>query len=207
MAAKPLTNEAIALTEKKMDMTLDEIIKMSKSDGTKPKRVSNRGQKFVDYAARDKSSKSRTFMDTRSSLRQGALARRRSNFQGNQNLQGNQNFQGNQFPLATEAARKAAVAPIRNRTFNRGRQFNVNKPSFGSQAVKKVAANGGGFTVKKPLQQGNIMPKKKPTQTLDSRFASMKEQRMKGLSQQSNGQRRNGGGQAGVPWARNRLRN
>ncbi|KAJ4977202.1 hypothetical protein NE237_002308 [Protea cynaroides] len=30
MAAKPLTSEAIARTEKKMDMTLDDIIKMSK---------------------------------------------------------------------------------------------------------------------------------------------------------------------------------
>ncbi|KAL2236715.1 UNVERIFIED_CONTAM: hypothetical protein Sindi_0863200 [Sesamum indicum] len=119
MAAKPLTTEAIALTEKKMDMTLDDIIKMSKTNATKPKnqRVSNRGQKFVNNAAQDKFSKARRFMDTRSSLRQGALARRRSN------------FQGNQFPLAAEAARKAAVAPIRNRAFNRSRPFKVNKPS------------------------------------------------------------------------------
>lgn len=118
MAAKPLTTEAIALTEKKMDMTLDDIIKMSKTNATKPKnqRVSNRGQKFVNNAAQDKFSKARRFMDTRSSLRQGALARRRSN------------FQGNQFPLAAEAARKAAVAPIRNRAFNRSRPFKVNKP-------------------------------------------------------------------------------
>ncbi|KAK4435481.1 Nucleoside diphosphate kinase, chloroplastic [Sesamum alatum] len=196
MAAKPLTTEAIALTEKKMDMTLDDIIKMSKTNGAKPKnqRVSNRGQKFVNNAAQDKFSKARRFMDTRSSLRQGALARRRSN------------FQGNQFPLATEAARKAAVAPIRNRAFNRSKPFNVNKPRAGSSTVQKVAANGGGFTVKKQPQQANVGPKQKP-QTLDSLFANMKEQRMRVLSQQNNGTRRNGGGQPRVPWARNRLRN
>ncbi|KAL0331084.1 UNVERIFIED_CONTAM: hypothetical protein Sangu_1653900 [Sesamum angustifolium] len=181
MAAKPLTTEAIALTEKKMDMTLDDIIKMSKTNATKPKnqRVSNRGQKFVNNAAQDKFSKARRFMDTRSSLRQGALAQRRSN------------FQGNQFPLATEAARKAAVAPIRNRAFNLSRPFNVNKPRAGSSTVQKVAANGGGFAVKKQPQQANVAPKQKP-QTLDSLFANMKEQRMRVLSQQNNGTRRNG---------------
>uniref|UniRef100_A0A5B6ZYI8 Uncharacterized protein n=1 Tax=Davidia involucrata TaxID=16924 RepID=A0A5B6ZYI8_DAVIN len=117
MAAKPLTTETIALTEKKMDMTLDDIIKMSKSTTTKAKkqRVSNRSKKFLNNAAQEKSAKVRQFMDSRSSLRQAALAQRRSN------------FQGNQFPLATEAARKAVVAPIRNRAFNRSRAVNVNK--------------------------------------------------------------------------------
>ncbi|RYR10410.1 hypothetical protein Ahy_B05g078866 [Arachis hypogaea] len=38
MAAKPLTTEAIALTEKKMDMTLDDIIKMSKNKKTRKQR-------------------------------------------------------------------------------------------------------------------------------------------------------------------------
>lgn len=118
MATKPITSEAIALTEKKMDMTLDDIIKMSKTNDAKPKkqRVSNRNQKFVNNVTQDKSARLRKFMDTRSSLRQGVLARKRSN------------FQGNQFPLATEAARKAAAVPARNRRFNRNRTFNVNKP-------------------------------------------------------------------------------
>ncbi|PIN20139.1 hypothetical protein CDL12_07155 [Handroanthus impetiginosus] len=118
MAAKPMTSEAIALTEKKMDMTLDDIIKMSKTNAAKPKkqRVSNRSQKFFNNVKPDNALKVRRFMDTRSSLRQGALARRRSN------------FQGNQFPLATEAAKKAAAAPIRSKAFNRSRPFNVNKP-------------------------------------------------------------------------------
>lgn len=43
---------------------------------------------------------------------QGVLAQRRSN------------FQGNQFPLATEFARKAAVAPLRNRAFSHNRLAN-----------------------------------------------------------------------------------
>ncbi|GFS35608.1 hypothetical protein Acr_00g0040910 [Actinidia rufa] len=102
MAAKPLTTEAIALTEKKMDMTLDDIIKMSKNNTSKTTtpRVSNRSQNFLNNGAQEKTSKVERFMDSRSSMRQGVLAQRRSK------------FKGNQFPLATEAARKAAVAPI-----------------------------------------------------------------------------------------------
>ena len=37
MATKPLTTEAIALTEKKMDMALEDIIKMSKNPKSKIK--------------------------------------------------------------------------------------------------------------------------------------------------------------------------
>ncbi|GFP82574.1 hypothetical protein PHJA_000400400 [Phtheirospermum japonicum] len=199
METKPLTSNTIALTEKKMDMTLDEIIKMSKTRGMKPKkqRVSNKGQKFVNNKSQDKNLKIRRFMDTRSSLRQvsqktiGALAQRRSN------------FQGNQFPLATEAAKKAAVAPIRSRAFNRNRQFNVNKRVVGASNIRKNVGNGGGFTVKKTVEQGNVGPKQKP-QTMDSLFANMKEERM---SRQNNGSTRNGGSQRGVPWARGRQYN
>ncbi|CBI34489.3 unnamed protein product, partial [Vitis vinifera] len=120
MAAKPLTSEAIALTEKKMDMTLDDIIKMSKSTTVKDKkpRTVSRSQKFLSGIAQDKSAKMRRFMDSRSSLRQGVLAQRRSN------------FQANQFPLANEVARKAAAVPIRNRAFNRNRVPNWNRPSI-----------------------------------------------------------------------------
>jgi hypothetical protein len=38
MATKPLTSEAIAITEKKMDMALEDIIKLSKNTKTKPKK-------------------------------------------------------------------------------------------------------------------------------------------------------------------------
>ncbi|XP_052208995.1 uncharacterized protein LOC127812598 isoform X2 [Diospyros lotus] len=194
MAAKPLSSEAIAMTEKKMDMTLDDIIKMSKNNTSKAKkqRVSNRSQKF-NNAAQEKSNKVLRFMETRSSLRQGTLARRRSN------------FQGNQFPLAAEAARKAAVAPIRNRAFNRGRGYNVNKPRFVGRPVQRNVSNGS-FTIKHPQPQVNMTPKQRP-QTLDSLFANMKEQRMRVFSQQNNAGRRIGGGQRRQQWGRGRYGN
>ncbi|KAL2234649.1 UNVERIFIED_CONTAM: hypothetical protein Sindi_1197100 [Sesamum indicum] len=120
MAAKPLTSEAIALAEKKMDMTLDDIIKMSKTNAMKPKRqrISHSGKKIVNNASQDNSFKVRRYMDTRSSLRQGTLTLRRSN------------FKVNQFPLGIEAARKAAFAPIRSRAFKQSRPFSVNKPRY-----------------------------------------------------------------------------
>ncbi|KAL6986429.1 hypothetical protein U1Q18_019791 [Sarracenia purpurea var. burkii] len=194
MATKPLTTEAIALTEKKMDMTLEDIIKMSKGNASKTKkqRVSNKSQKTLNNVSQEKSSKIRRFLDSRSSLRQGVLAQKRSN------------FQGNQFPLATEAARKAAVVPIRNRAFNRGRGVNVNQPRFRAQLVQRKATNET-FTGKKPQSLGNAVPKQRP-QTLDLLFANMKEQRMRALSQQNNGRRRNGGGQLRQQWGRGRGR-
>lgn len=116
MATKPLTTEAIALTEKKMDMTLDDIIKMSKpsTKANKP-RVPIKGQKILNNPAQEKSLRVRRYMDSRSSIRQGFLAQRRSS------------FQGHQFPLATVAARKAAMAPIQSRVFNRTRGVNWNR--------------------------------------------------------------------------------
>lgn len=118
MAAKPLTTEAIALTEKKMDMSLDDIIKMSQNKPNKGKKQSRapiKNQKLVN-AAKEKDLKVRRYMDSRSSLRQGFLARRRSN------------FQENQFPLAVGAAQKAVVAPIRARAYSGGRVASFNKP-------------------------------------------------------------------------------
>ncbi|XP_060180131.1 uncharacterized protein LOC132609934 [Lycium barbarum] len=196
MAAKPLTSEIIAFTEKKMDMTLDDIIKMSKTNTTKTKkqRVFNRSQKFSNNIAQDKSAKIQRFMDTRSSMRQGLLARRRSN------------SQGDQFPLATEAARRAAVAPIRNRAFNRSRAVNVNKQRFGAPLVQKNAANSGRFIVKQQKLEVKPVSKQRP-QTLDSLFANMKEQRTKMQSQQNNVPKRNGGRQHVAPWARGRFGN
>ncbi|KAL1569182.1 hypothetical protein AAHA92_00692 [Salvia divinorum] len=192
MAAKPLTREAIALTEKKMDMSLDDIIKMPKTRTMKPnkQRVSNKGQKSLNNASQDKGLKVKRFMDTRASLRQGALAKRRSN------------FQGNQFPLATEAAKKASVAPIHNKASNRFRPLNVNKSRAGPSTFQKNAVGRAGFVVEKPLQkaaqQASLDGKQKP-QTLDALFANMKEERMMVLSQQNIRSRRS---QHGVPWAR-----
>ncbi|KAK9144008.1 hypothetical protein Syun_013408 [Stephania yunnanensis] len=123
MDVKPLTadEEAIARrNDKKIDMTLDDIIKMSKSNASKGKkhRVSNKSQFFnsgvAGAAAKGNSGKMRRFMDSRSSVRQGYLAKRRSN------------FHDNQFPLAAEAARKAMTAPIRNRPFYNRNRGGVN---------------------------------------------------------------------------------
>ncbi|KAK1430645.1 hypothetical protein QVD17_13537 [Tagetes erecta] len=210
MAAKPLTNAAIEMTEKKMDMSLDDIIKMSKN-GTglnKPKkqRIFNKNQKFSNNVVQDKSMKLRHFMDNRSTLRQGAFGQRRTN------------FQGNQFSYAAEAARKAAVAPVRNSNFNRNQAVTSYRPRAVGRPAQNRASIGGGVAVMK--KQRNVAPKQK-AQTLDSLFANMKEQRMKVLSQHqhqhqnqnqnqsqhqhnNNAGRRNGAGQQRPrpPWTR-----
>ncbi|KAF3776939.1 hypothetical protein EJ110_NYTH47179 [Nymphaea thermarum] len=111
MAAKPaLTNEAIALTEKKIDMTLDDIIKMSKKPVSKGKnaRIANKNRGFINNGtSQTRASNLKRFADSRSTLRQGVLAQRRSNFKAD-----------TQFPLAVEAARKVANEPVRMRVPN-----------------------------------------------------------------------------------------
>ncbi|KAE9612870.1 hypothetical protein Lalb_Chr05g0211561 [Lupinus albus] len=95
-----------------MDMKLEDIIKLSKNKSSRPgkqRRVSNKSQKFTNNFTQDKPAKMRRYMESRSSLRQGALAKRRSN------------FQGNQFPIAAEVARKAVTAPLRHTGPNRNR--------------------------------------------------------------------------------------
>ncbi|KAI3756367.1 hypothetical protein L1987_56187 [Smallanthus sonchifolius] len=201
MAAKPLTTAAIAMTEKKMDMSLDDIIKMSKNgtglNKARKQRIPNKNQKFSNNVVQDKSMKLRRFMDTRSTLRQGVLGQRRTN------------FQGNRFSFAAEAARKAAVAPFRNSNFNRSQAVTSYRPRAVGRPVQNRAVNGGGFVIMK--QQGKVVPKQKG-QTLDSLFANMKEQRMKVLSHQQQQQnnnvgRRNGAGQQRPRWSRTRYNN
>ncbi|XP_061957435.1 uncharacterized protein LOC133678927 [Populus nigra] len=199
MATKPLSREEIANTEKKLDMPLDEIIKMSKNT-TKPKkqqRAPIKNQKTFN-PAHEKALKVRRYMDMGPLVRQGALAQRRSN------------FHGNQFPLTSEAARKAAVAPFHNRSFGRNFIANSNNARAAGFTVKKRAANGG-FARKSPPRhnqqqhQGDVGAKQRP-QTLDLLFANMKEQRMKVLSRQNNAIKYNGGGRRPrVPWARGRF--
>ncbi|KAK9103888.1 hypothetical protein Sjap_021142 [Stephania japonica] len=216
MDAKPLTAEEEAIArrnDKKIDMTLDDIIKMSKKNVSKGKsqRVSNKSQFFnggAAGAAKGNSGKMQRFMDSRSSVRQGYLAKRRSN------------FQDNQFPLAAEAARKAVTS---SQVFNilpvimlvdflyqvmkhfvepwelrQGHDVMFLQFSLGTLREDDefallfhlttgvlVQRNEGSFIVKKQLQmKAPIKPK---AQTLDSLFANMKEQRMK--AQQSNGHR------------------
>ncbi|XP_023552872.1 uncharacterized protein LOC111810397 [Cucurbita pepo subsp. pepo] len=199
MAAKPLTTEAIAVTEKKMDMALDDIIKMSKNTANKARkerRFSNKMQKFPNNATQD-----RPFFF-------GALAKRRSN------------FQGNQFALTTEVARRAVVAPTRPRAFYR-RAPNWNKTRVDAPPVPRKPFNNRTFVPKvaAPAQpqtnatlrqrpQTNATQRQRP-QTLDSLFANMKEQRLRVLSQRQNGaaQQRNGGRQQIPPWQRGRFGN
>ncbi|KAF5734329.1 hypothetical protein HS088_TW16G00778 [Tripterygium wilfordii] len=233
MATKPVATEAIALTEKKMDMALDDIIKMSKNKGSKSnrqQRVPNKSQKNFKNAAQQKSFKVQQYMDSRSSLRQGVLARRRSN------------FKGNQFPFAYEVAQKAAVGSLRGRPFNRRAVPVSNKARVGSFMVRRPANSnvapkiiydslgkynseleldtelleincfvGFVFVVQQPVegkQQQGISGAKQRPQTLDSLFANMKEQRMRKISSQNNAVRHNGGGgQPRVPWARGRFGN
>ncbi|WOK95686.1 hypothetical protein Cni_G04393 [Canna indica] len=177
MATKPLTTEAIALTEKKMDMTLDDIIKMSKNNSTKGKRPPRppiKKQGFQNSNASQNNNRLKRFIDSRSSIRQGAIAKRRTN------------FHGNQFPVTTEMARKAATMPLRNRRINR------NGPRVPATAAA-VQRNHESSNFK-----DNVVAKQRP-QTLDALFANMKEQRMRIMTQKVNrgngiqmGQNRNG---------------
>ncbi|CAN6444705.1 unnamed protein product [Victoria cruziana] len=162
MAAKPaLTNEAIALTEKKIDMTLDDIIKMSKKPISRGKnaRISNKKRGFINNGtSQTRASNLKRFADSRSTLRQGVLAQKRSNFNAD-----------TQFPLAVEAARKVVNEPVRLRVPNwrRIRQMPAAQRKVG-QISSPYPAKG--------VQPSNV-PKGRP-QTLDSLFANMKEQRL-----------------------------
>ncbi|XP_068666074.1 uncharacterized protein [Aristolochia californica] len=174
---KPMTSEAIAITEKKLDMTLDDLIKMSKkpSSKSKNKRVPNKNRGFFNGGSfQGNAANAQRFMDSRSSLRQGFLTQRRSN------------FQGNQFPLTTEVAKKAAVAPIRNRAFTLPRVGTWNKSRVTSIPVnREVVAEDAFLGIRE-----NAVPEQRP-QTLDSLFADMKEERMKALSRQQGNNQRN----------------
>ncbi|XP_012572131.1 uncharacterized protein [Cicer arietinum] len=207
MVAKPIITELVALTEKKMDMTLDDIIKMSKNPKPrKQTRVSNKSKTFTNTLAQDKTFKVGRYMDSRSSLRQGVLAKRRSN------------FQGNQFPLATEAARKAVAAPLHYGVSNQNKMAKWNKTRFHTPVNQRRAASGG-FTAK-PLppylqqhqhhhqkqEDVNIKTKQRP-QTLDSLFANLREQRMKVFSRQNNSVQHNGAGSRRPQWGRGRFGN
>ncbi|KAJ9148073.1 hypothetical protein P3X46_030168 [Hevea brasiliensis] len=202
MATKPLSREEIANTEKKLDMPLDDIIKMSKNTTKvkKQQRPPNKSQIVFNNAAQQKSVKVQRYMNSRPFVRQGALAQRRSN------------FQGNQFPVTTEFARKAAVASFRSRPFVRNGLANSDKARTGAFTVQRRAANGG-LAAKSPQrqqlqqQQGDAGAKPRP-QTLDSRFANMKEERMRILTRKNNAVQRNVNGvRPRVPWARGRFGN
>ncbi|RID70646.1 hypothetical protein BRARA_C02654 [Brassica rapa] len=170
---KPITTETVALTEKKMDMSLDAIIKMSKRNNTnvnkgKKLRASNKKEKF-NGAAKNSTVKAQRYMDSRSDVRQGAFAKRRSNFQG---------------PVTTAVARDVASgAPIRGRPYNAGRMANTNQSRFITPPAQYGSAPRG-FVSKQQWEkieqkQANGGGQRQGPQTLDSRFANMKEERMR----------------------------
>ncbi|CAH8388534.1 unnamed protein product [Eruca vesicaria subsp. sativa] len=175
---KPITTETVALTEKKMDMSLDAIIKMSKSNTNvnkgKKQRASNKKDNF-NGAAKNSTVKSQRYMDSRSDVRQGAFAKRRSS------------FQGNQFPFTTAVARNVASgAPPRGRPYNAGRMANTNQSRFITPQAPYGSAPRA-FVAKQQQQWEKIDQKqgnggggqRQGPQTLDSRFANMKEERMR----------------------------
>ncbi|KAM0938533.1 hypothetical protein DsansV1_C23g0179231 [Dioscorea sansibarensis] len=147
----------IALTEKKMDMSLDEIIKMSKktsSERSGRAPIKSRGTFGNNTSQRQGTSKLQQFVDSRSSIRQGVLAQRRSN------------FHGNQFSVTREVGTNALNRPTHSRAVN------WSKPRFAVAPVPKKAAEKNLSGKDKA-----IMSKPRP-HTLDALFASMKEQRM-----------------------------
>ncbi|KAH9627256.1 hypothetical protein KSS87_018287 [Heliosperma pusillum] len=205
MATKPLWDEVVA-TDKKMLMTLDDIIKMSKTNGEKKKqRVSNKSRGSFN-GNQDRSFKMRQYTDSRSTLRQGALAQKRSN------------FQGNRFPLAAETAREAGVSKFHNRPVNRKNSANWNQPRPGGPVRRQGNAFNGGNALKQQQRQTQhyqhpALPRKetmnnqKP-KTLDSLFANMKEQRMKTFTRPNNTANARVGvafNQLRQPWLRGRF--
>ncbi|XP_010422028.1 PREDICTED: uncharacterized protein LOC104707385 [Camelina sativa] len=212
---KPITTETVALTEKKMDMSLDEIIKMEKSSANvnngKKQRASNKKEKFNGGVAKNSAVKAQRYMNSRSDVRQGAFARRRTN------------FQGNQFPVTTVVARKAASGTPRGRPYNAGRMTtNTNQSRFITPPVQNRSVQRG-FVAKQHQQQQRVVNieqkqangQRQWPQTLDSRFASMKEERMRMsrfVDNRSNGGN-NGAGlyqqqqqRSTVPWGRRATR-
>ncbi|XP_010433841.1 PREDICTED: uncharacterized protein LOC104717895 [Camelina sativa] len=167
----PLISEAIALTEKKVAMALDDIIKLSKrknnvNRGKKSRREKKKTQNF-NGAARNDTSKVSKYVKSLSSVRQGAVAKRRSN------------FKGNQCPSTTNLARKAAAATpldVRDRASHGGRMISANQsrriaPPVQNRSVQP-RVNGKSYEVDQKVENREWKRK-----TLDSRFASMKEQR------------------------------
>ncbi|CAE6179989.1 unnamed protein product [Arabidopsis arenosa] len=166
----PLIAETIALTEKKVAMALDDIIKLAKrktnvNKGKKPRRGKNKNQNF-NGAARNNTSNVRHHMNSLSAVRQGAVGKRRSR------------FQGNQFPVTTNIARKAATAApldVRGRAFIGGRTTSANQSRCIAPPVQNISVQA---RVNAKRQEVDEKVEHRGWKTLDSRFASMKEQRM-----------------------------
>ncbi|KAL5730471.1 hypothetical protein ACHQM5_003285 [Ranunculus cassubicifolius] len=158
---KPLTtSEAIVVIEKKMNMTLDDLIKNSKKETknastekkTNTRRFSNKTQKPFhnpsSASARVKSSKVQRFMDSGSSHRHAAFALRRSK------------FQENQFSVAIEAGKRVTYsAPTYRKPVNGKRIDKWNKPRDGFPPVQRRGAIVYVATKKWHNQDRVVLPK------------------------------------------------
>ncbi|OVA11329.1 hypothetical protein BVC80_9007g39 [Macleaya cordata] len=170
MDVKPLTSEQIARNEKKMNMTLDDIIKMSKRTTSNPRkpRASNKSRKFPkNGTAQGNSSNVRQFMVSRSSIRQGVLVQRRSN------------FQNNQIHLVTATTSNSAPSPIHSRPLIRNRMVNMSKQRVGGRSPVQKKTTEDGFSQKQQQQQEvKVVTKQSGPQTFNSFSAYMNEQRL-----------------------------
>ncbi|EOA17447.1 hypothetical protein CARUB_v10005765mg [Capsella rubella] len=162
--------ETIALTEKKVAMALDDIIKLSKRQTNVNKGKKSRREKKtrnLNGAAVNDTSKGWNYMNSLSAVRQGAVAKRRSN------------FQVNRFPLTTNIARKAATATplnVRGRAFHGGRMTSANQSRRIAPPVQNRSVQAR-VNAKRHVVDQKVENREGKRKTLDSRFAIMKEQR------------------------------
>ncbi|KAF8053204.1 hypothetical protein N665_1449s0008 [Sinapis alba] len=167
-----METDPIALNAKKVAMALDDIIKLSKrnSNGNKGKRsrrAKNKKRNFNGAARNKNTSKEKHHVNSLSGVRQGAVAKRRSN------------FKGNQFPVAANVARKASTVPplsVRRRAFSAGRMTSANQSRLFAPPVQSRSVHAR-FIAKRHEVEKKVENGGGKWKTLDSRFAIMKEQR------------------------------
>eukprot|EP00252_Welwitschia_mirabilis_P000649 TRINITY_DN1062_c0_g1_i4.p1 TRINITY_DN1062_c0_g1~~TRINITY_DN1062_c0_g1_i4.p1 ORF type:complete len:194 (+),score=28.04 TRINITY_DN1062_c0_g1_i4:383-964(+) len=155
------TADTIALTEKKMDMTLDDIIKMSQKNGKRERKQPQKKKCPWAFPSKKgagdagaKSQLQRSVAARSSALRQGKLAESR----------GRSGFR--QFTTATEASKIAARTPIRTRPSRWMKRREGNMATQANCRLTVVTSGKAGA------------PLKQRPQTLDSLFANIREQRL-----------------------------
>ncbi|XP_074317588.1 uncharacterized protein LOC141653659 [Silene latifolia] len=228
MAIEAFSKEDIA-REQKVDMALDDIIKMSRRNlAKKQQRVSNKSR-GVFHGNQNRSWKVRQYMDSRSTLRQGVLDQKRTSFRGTNFTLAPEaapkaaviTFRRNNFPLVAGASRKSVVTMFRNKPINQNKARNWNNSRPGGGPVRRQGNASGGNALKQQKQQQQQRGHQQhqfqhPVQrkelihnqnfrTLDSMFANMKEQRLTTFTGMNNGPTvRN---QPRQPWLRGRFGN
>ncbi|KAL0873453.1 hypothetical protein Bca101_023158 [Brassica carinata] len=177
-----LVADPIALNEKKVAMALDDIIKLSKRNrnGNKSRssrRAKNKNRNFNGAARSNNTTKEKHYVNFLSGVRQGAVAKRRSN------------FQGDKFPVATNVASKDATVPplsVHRRTFNAGRMTSANQSRLLAPPVQNRSVHARLIAKRHEVEQ-KVENGEGKWKTLDSRFAIMKEQRKSNNKNNNNG--------------------